>query len=80
MLVAILLGIVLVFPVFMIIQSWNTDYANLAQQGPSLDDTELNNYFANAAVQHQLILTILAIVEIPVLIVLALTIRALMRK
>ena len=76
----VLLAILMIFPLLMILASWNLDFANLGNRGPPLLDTDVQSFFASAAVQHQTLLTILAFGEILVLAAFLLTLRAAFRE
>ncbi len=72
----VLLAILLALPIFMILQSWNEDLANLGQQKLPIDDTGLQAFFNDITLRHQTLFTILVVSEIVVLILFLLTFRA----
>jgi hypothetical protein len=72
----VFLAILLVLPIFVLVESWNEDLANLGQQGTPLDDTGIQSYFNDVSARHQTLLTILAIGEITMLVLFVLAFRA----
>lgn len=76
----ILLAILIVFPALMILASWNLDFANLGNRAHPMYDTDIQSYFASAAVLHQTLFTILAVGEVVLLAAFVLTLRAAFRE
>jgi hypothetical protein len=75
----VLLTIMIIFPLYMLIESWNEDLTNLGQQSTPLDQTGIQSYFADATVRHQTLLTILAVGEVVLLVLFILTFRMAIR-
>jgi hypothetical protein len=74
-LAAIFIGIALVLPVYALVESWNEDFANLTRRGNLLDETDLQDYFQETTVRHQTLFTFLAIFEVVLVVLIAITLR-----
>lgn len=82
MLASLFLALALAFPIYMIFESWNEDYADLAHRGESVnfDQTDIQSYFQDATVRHQILFTILAVCETVFVILFVITLRASLLK
>jgi hypothetical protein len=71
-----------IFPVYVLIESWNEDFADLGHRGQSaqFDWTDAQGYFADATVKHETLLIILAVGEIVLLVLFILTFSLSMRS
>ncbi len=72
----IILVIMLAFPIYVLVESWNEDVGKLGSQPLPLDQTGLSSYYNDIAARHQLLLIILAITEVVLLIIFLLVFRA----
>jgi hypothetical protein len=79
-LAAVFLSVALIFPVYMIIESWNEDFIDLTHRGELGDQTDIQSYFNDATVRHQTLFTILAAGEVVFVVLLVITLRAIFKS
>jgi hypothetical protein len=74
----VLLAIMVIFPFYMLIESWTEDFIDLGHRGEDVnfDQTDIQSFFADATVRHQTLLTILGVGEAVLLIAFILTFRS----
>jgi hypothetical protein len=75
----ILLAIALILPIYVVIESSNLDFQDLVHRGPLLDETQIQSYFHDTTVRHQMLFTILAVSESVLVVLFIIAFRASMK-